>query len=94
MEQGTLSPGQLHVATPPDLALGGMNHSRVFTSSGWALTAHICSWVMEGLSWLLSTQGVGIPSRHFGGAEHTASSRQLRWAAGRGLRCSQMRGAM
>ena len=36
----------------------------------------------------------GVPSQHLGDVEHTASPRQLRWAAGRGLGCSQPRGAV
>ena len=75
----------------PLLPLGGWGG---FTGSGWALTAHICWRVVEGLSWLLSTPGVGVPSQHFRGAEHTASPRQLRWAAGRGLGHRAMWGAL
>ena len=75
----------------PLLPLGGWGG---FAGSGWALTAHICLRVVEGLSWLLSTPGVGVPSQHFWGAEHTASPRQLRWAAGCGLGRMAMWGAL
>lgn len=76
------------VSSPPPGWVGRLHRFRP------ALTAHICLRVVEGLSWLLSTPGVGVPSQHFRGAEHTASPRQLRWAPGRGLRHRAMWGAL
>lgn len=79
--------GRRVVSSPPPGWVGRLRRSRLGADRSHPLTR-------GGSSWLVSTPGVGVPSRRFGGAEHTASPRQLRGATGHGLRCGAMWGAL